>query len=1748
MALDETVDDLLGKYQLQTAAAGQQMNMGAELVHGSVAAVTDLAVSVWNSLTPEKYSATTEDLLGRIDKDALQVYSEHPDAIHAASFIGGVILPTGLAFKGLNALRAGSKSVNWFSKAGETSRLEAVERAFANSKGYSVARNEAKGAMYKAMAANMLVDNVAAEAALVLTMNAHPYMEDYMDDLGSNFLLYAAIGTGIGGALGTIGVKASIRGVEQPLETAAIQTLSTGTGHVSRGMNVGNQLLVRGQNISNWEATLARHNSKEVPLNTFTEEVLKYTIQSEKAALIKDFQAMSIGALKDAPVDEVNTILGRMKGDLRFGYTDQVSYTTVSGKAIPEVKTGFLPESALNFIKKVTNAKGDTKVASNKAVYLPEHDAFVSLKEADDYLPLANSGETLKTLSKVEPDFGKLPRSDKLLEAEILSTPELEADFAKALATLLVKNVDELNKLKVNPDDLPMMKGIIAKLADMPPEEAAKVTGMLFTREAPTWGMQQKAAIKSAGFSKKYLTDLAEIDKNRKQFHIYDNRTERALSDFSEGAATGIRTWVRGHTQHLRSAALLKLHPQLRVETSADLTRAKMALDEMLNHNNTRAFKAALTPLMDAEGNVLLYRGMNNAPRGHQAIESYSLNPGKAAAFGQNRLYKVHVDDIVGSLEDLGPTGKNISNSEILVLNRATRENAIVTHESAAPSKFFSSEGELVIPEAVTSAGVVESNLPAIIQSVRETEAKLVATLRNAGYKDESIALRVGMSQENFNSAYVIGGNGAGAGMPKFTTLADIEMALNPANKALTLATNLNKVHFAEMRGRLSAKSLDTMNADIIEMIIHGSSDPIVRGVGELVGSRDSKILLQNLLGNLDEVTVSGLRSTMFRSANTAVESFGIAGTIATRIGQDVTHYVNATTEKLVKPIANAALVISRSPALIAETNMAVAVNASIAGKRAYKNRQFITFVKNLETGEIEEVAAKYMGKEFTVASDEVDTLFKAMEVAGRSMYALNNTSNKVLGKAPLSDIGFWIPAFNPRNKELAYVIAPEGTSILWARTSAELNDKVLAYERTAKLEGRNVQVVTKDKGQEHYNKLVGREDPMYMQMADVSMQHTGSSTPALLPTNMEMLTDIINSYDHLVSNGVTKLVDIQLSPVMDRLQRISELSQMGHNPAAMGAVQKGTKAQKDPGMVMRNILLGKGQLSQHASWSDWQQKMQVGTDIALEQLSKLTTPVFQKIGTTADRNPETWIQLNKELADKGLTPFKAVDDYQRYLAEGRVVSENLTPRAVALSNAVAATTLLKFLELAQPFVNMISLPILTSGAMRKQMAQNFMGAEKAALPAHYGVTAHMFDSVRFMNSAEGMRVMKLGEDRNLFASIVSEANEAMRHAKSLDPGLISKGETIIKSQFVENASFASNWSESMVRRMSFANGWYLAKKMYPGLDDVGNMTFARSFMDEAIGNYSSAQRPALFQGTFGVAMGLFQTYMLTLAQQLYRGIERKDWIGLSKQMLTQTSIFGASSLPGFHLVSEQIGAHLSDDHVDLTSGTFRAIGDDNATTLLYGLPSLLGVGATTRGDIQPRIPNPIQGLDSLAAVNLTKQVWKASTDLASAAIQADADTGKAFMQALSVQSISRPVARLSELVTGESITGAGHLVADNAEVYTTQGILARVMATRPIEEIKARQAMHLDSTYKSVEGEARRKVIKQLRTHISNGDLDAAKVQRLQYEYLRTGAPSGWRQAVNEAMLERVKGGDRSVKDRLRPDAPYQRMIDDLD
>jgi len=140
----------------------------------------------------------------------------------------------------------------------------------------------------------------------------------------------------------------------------------------------------------------------------------------------------------------------------------------------------------------------------------------------------------------------------------------------------------------------------------------------------------------------------------------------------------------------------------------------------------------------------------------------------------------------------------------------------------------------------------------------------------------------------------------------------------------------------------------------------------------------------------------------------------------------------------------------------------------------------------------------------------------------------------------------------------------------------------------------------------------------------------------------------------------------------------------------------------------------------------------------------------------------------------------------------------------------------------------------------------------------------------------------------------------------------------------------------------------------------------------------------------------------------------------------------------------------------------------------------------------------------------------------------------------------------MSELVTGESITQKYNVVDSNTLMkggdIDTLGILSRVFGVRPTEEVKAREAEHLNSMYGSFDYDNRQAILQKIKSRALDNSLTELYIEQAGEEYFRRhGTPTGYRAAVNAALLQSSQEGTTTVLDRLRPDTPFNQMVNDL-
>jgi hypothetical protein len=83
---------------------------------------------------------------------------------------------------------------------------------------------------------------------------------------------------------------------------------------------------------------------------------------------------------------------------------------------------------------------------------------------------------------------------------------------------------------------------------------------------------------------------------------------------------------------------------------------------------------------------------------------------------------------------------------------------------------------------------------------------------------------------------------------------------------------------------------------------------------------------------------------------------------------------------------------------------------------------------------------------------------------------------------------------------------------------------------------------------------------------------------------------------------------------------------------------------------------------------------------------------------------------------------------------------------------------------------------------------------------------------------------------------------------------------------------------------------------------------------------------------------------------------------------------------------------------------------------------------------------------------------------------------------------------------------------------------------------------------YGSIDRDGRQALTARLKKHIRDGDLNSEIVDNLAEEYMRTGTPTGWRSAVNNAIGQNADTGKSYILNYLAPNSPTIMMIDNMD
>lgn len=343
-------------------------------------------------------------------------------------------------------------------------------------------------------------------------------------------------------------------------------------------------------------------------------------------------------------------------------------------------------------------------------------------------------------------------------------------------------------------------------------------------------------------------------------------------------------------------------------------------------------------------------------------------------------------------------------------------------------------------------------------------------------------------------------------------------------------------------------------------------------------------------------------------------------------------------------------------------------------------------------------------------------------------------------------------------------------------------------------------------------------------------------------------------------------------------------------------------------------------------------------------------------------------------------------------------------------------------------------------------------------------------------------------------------------------------------------------------------------------LDERTALSYINTFVNRTQGNYLASQRPVLFQGPLGQAMGLFQTYQFNLLQQIFRYIGE----GTKKDLLMigglQGGIYGMNGLPAFNAINTYIIGNASGNTNNRTlyDAVLSGAGKEAGEWLLYGGLSNglslfhpdLKTNIYSRGDVNPRhltlVPiDPSKTPIIQATERLFSNIKESVTQVAMGA-----DVWGTFLRGVEQNGVSRPLAGMAQILEGlgrpdnrvVSTNQQGNMLMAH-DLYSLTSLM-RIAGAKPLDEAIVNDQMFRINTWRQSDMAKRKNLSEAIKKSILSGEVPSQEqVEQFAFEYAKTG---GKQSEFAAFMANQYTNTSMSQAEQLRRNisSPYSKNI----
>lgn len=791
---------------------------------------------------------------------------------------------------------------------------------------------------------------------------------------------------------------------------------------------------------------------------------------------------------------------------------------------------------------------------------------------------------------------------------------------------------------------------------------------------------------------------------------------------------------------------------------------------------------------------------------------------------------------------------------------------------------------------------------------------------------------------------------------------------------------------------------------------------------------------------------------------------------------------------------------------------------------------------------ELAELAAQGIPEEIPIQSELVQELVAS--------HILRNTKRREVLQKVHTDNGlpdrfqsgvFYPIPRDPRNTpHYAFVVdnsvgSTGHSKMIYAKDAETLEQMRNSIMSDPTLVDRGIQVLTK-KDAEDYFKSVGQyefERSLSENYINTALARKGTSESFIPLTDPSLIVKEFADWHHARDAALVRtLVEHKYAPEFSGFRARAEAA-TGAAKSRFGYVSPlayAEKAVNTPALNLMKTALDIGKMDEYPLWSAINKFADDGFSSLANRISQLTTKL---------KAPDELVSVQRALEQAGYTGPQLTETL--YRASNQTVPKHVLSDVVNKANSLVATFALR-LDWMNSLNNAVGSSVLLGAELKSVLRAIEQGnaeavGELAAL-AKVKVPG-TGDLVLSPSKLIANRIAKFHSDKegrewfrtNGFSSTISEQyDQTLGHiSEALARGDASKLQGAIdglKQLGVIGERITGNKLAEEFNR-------YIAAGVMKDITDIAvkhglmrrdrALSYINTFVNRTQGNYLASQRPTVFQGPIGQAIGLFQTYQFNMLQQIFRHIGDGNVRNVATMMGLQASVYGLNGLPAFNAINTYLigQAGGNREHKTLYDAVLSGAGKEAGEWLLYGGLSNglslvhpdLKINMYSRGDINPRHVTLIPTDPTKVPIYQATERLLANAKESYSKVAMGADVWSTFLRGLEQNGISRPLAGLAQVLEAAgredkkliSMNRNGNMQA--AHDLWSLSSLMRIAGAKPLDEAIVNDMVFRNNSYRAADAEKRKVLSEGIKQSIIGGkEPDEAQLRQFAEEYARTG------------------------------------------